>query len=87
MKWLELTNLVTHMTLDLLVSTIAITLGVFITVVPQRAAEIWGSHRLHSLAPKQQISFVRWYRVFGILLFLGGVLFAIDSLVFYSMGH
>ena len=83
-KWPKL-RAVTRMALNLLVSSIAMTLGAFIAVVPQRAAEIWGSHRLHSLAPKQQLSFVRWYRVFGIFLFLGGVLFAFDSLVFYSM--
>jgi hypothetical protein len=75
----------TRMALNLLVSTVAMALGTFIALVPQRAAEIWGSQRLHSLAPKRQISFVRWYRVFGIFLFLGGVLFAVDSLFFYSM--
>jgi hypothetical protein len=70
------------MTLDLLVSGIAMGLGVFTAASPQRAAEIWGSQRLHSLAPDRQPSFVRWFRLFGILLFLGGVLFALDSIVF-----
>jgi hypothetical protein len=32
-------------------------------------------------------SFVRWYRVFGILLCLAGVLVAVDSIVFSNHHH
>ena len=68
--------------MNLLVSIVAMALGAFAAASPRRAAEIWGSQRLHNLAPDRKASFVRWYRVFGILLFLGGVLFAVDSIVF-----
>jgi len=70
------------MTLNLLVAAIAMALGAFAAALPRRAAEIWGSQRMRHLAPDRQTSFVLWYRVFGILLFLGGVLFAVDSIVF-----
>jgi hypothetical protein len=75
------------LTANLIVSTVAMALGAFVAASPRRAAEIWGSHRLHNLAPERQSSFVRWYRVFGILLFLGGVLFAVDSVVFSNYVH
>jgi hypothetical protein len=70
------------MMLNFFVASVAITLGVFATVAPRRAAEIWGSQRLATMAPERRASFMGWYRVFGILLFLGGVLFAVDSIVF-----
>jgi hypothetical protein len=72
---------------NLLVSTVAMTLGIFITASPHRAAEIWGSQRLANLAPERRASFVRRYRVFGILLWLGGVLTAVDSIVFSNYHH
>jgi hypothetical protein len=67
---------------SLLVSTVTLALGTFIAAAPRRAAMIWGSQRLANLAPERRASFVRWYRAFGILLCLAGVLFAIDSIVF-----
>ncbi len=70
------------MGMNLLVSTVAMALGAFAAASPRRAAEIWGSQRLHNLAQDRQASFVCWYRIFGILLFLAGVLFAVDSIVF-----
>jgi hypothetical protein len=71
----------------LLVSTVAMALGTFVAASPHRAAQIWGSQRLHKLAPEGRVSFVRWYRVFGILLCLGGVLVAVDSIVFANYHH
>jgi hypothetical protein len=70
------------MDLNLLVSTVAMALGAFAAVAPERAAEIWGSTKLHKLAPEQRPSFVRWYRAFGLLLLLAGTLFAVDRLLF-----
>ena len=66
------------MTLDLLVSAIAMALGAFAATLPQRAAEIWGSKLLQNLAPEDRSSFIAWYRIFGILMFVGGVLLAAD---------
>ena len=68
----------------LLVSTVAMAIGAFLAASPVRAAKIWGSQRLTNLAPEHGASFVRWYRAFGILLFLAGVLVAVDGIVFSS---
>lgn len=56
--------------------------GTFVAVSPFRAAKIWASGRLDGLTPGQKLSFLRWYRVFGVILFLGGLLFAVDSIWF-----
>lgn len=77
----------TLMAAKLLVSTVAMALGILVAASPDRAAQIWGSQRLHKLAPERRASFVRWYRVFGILLCLGGVLIAVDSVVFANYHH
>jgi hypothetical protein len=69
----------TAMTLDLLVSGIAMALGIFAAASPQRVAAIWGWQRLQNLAPEHRASFISWYRIFGMLLFIGGVLFAVDE--------
>ena len=71
----------------LLVSAVTIALGAFIAASPRQAAKIWGSQRLANLAPERRASFVRWYRAFGILLCLAGLLFAADSLVFSTYHH
>jgi hypothetical protein len=68
--------------INLLVSTVAAALGAFAVVSPCRAAKIWGSQRLRNLTPERRASFVGWYRAFGILLFLGGVLVGVESLMF-----
>jgi hypothetical protein len=68
--------------MNLLASAVGIALGAFIAAAPAKAAEIWGSQRLARLGPHHRASFLRWYRVFGIILCLGAVLLAIDSLVF-----
>ena len=69
----------TLMASNLLVSTVTVALGAFIAASPHRASKIWGSQQLETLAPEHRIRFVRLYRVFGILLCLTGVLFAVDS--------
>jgi len=67
---------------SLFVSAVAIFLGSFVAASPQRAAEIWGSEKLYKLSPEKKISFVRWYRLFGILLCLAGVLSVVDCVFF-----
>lgn len=69
-------------TANVLVSTVAMALGGFAAAYPNRAAEIWGSQRLHNLAPQRRAAFIGWYRMFGILLFLAGLLCVVDSNVF-----
>jgi len=68
-----------------LVSAVTVALGMFVVTSPEKAARIWGSQRFDKLAPERRASFINWYRVFGIFLLLGGLLFAIDTILsFYS---
>jgi Sec-independent protein secretion pathway component TatC len=67
---------------NLFVSTVAMMFGAFAAASPRRAAQIWGSQRLQNVTPEREASFVRWYRIFGIFLFVGGALFAVDNIVF-----
>ena len=66
--------------LDLPVSTLATVLGLFVASSPARAARIWGSEHLESLAPQSRTWFLRLYRVFGITLSVGGALFALETI-------
>jgi protein-S-isoprenylcysteine O-methyltransferase Ste14 len=66
--------------MNLVVSAVALALGVFAVVAPKRAAAIWGSERLAKLAPPQKSLFVQWYRAFGVILCLAAILFALDSI-------
>jgi hypothetical protein len=66
---------------SLTVSAVSLVLGSFIAVYPDRAAKIWGAQRLNNLTPDSKALFVRWYRAFGILLCLVGVLLAADSIM------
>jgi hypothetical protein len=75
------------MGVNLSVSAVAMALGTFIAASPDRAIKIWGSQRLANLAPERRVSFVLWYRAFGILVFLAGLLFALDSMVFSNHHH
>jgi hypothetical protein len=68
--------------IDLSVSAVAMTLGIFVAASPARAANIWASERLERLAPQNRASFLRWYRAFGIILCLVGALFALDAIGF-----
>jgi hypothetical protein len=70
------------MAANLLVSTVAIALGTFVAAFPHRAAKIWGSQQLAKLAPERKALFVGWYRAFGIILCLAGVLLTVDTVMF-----
>jgi hypothetical protein len=73
--------------MNLLLSTIAVTLGIFAAASPTRAAEIWGRSRLEKLVPEQRALYLRCYRAFGIVLCLGGVLFAVETMIFAKYQH
>ncbi len=75
------------MAIYFLVGTVAMALGTFVAASPLRAAKIWGSQRLANLAPERRPSFERWYRAFGVLLCLAGVLVAVDGIVFSNYHH
>ena len=68
--------------MNLLVSAVALTLGVFTIIAPHRAAAIWGSERLEKLSPPRRSLFLQWYRVLGVTLSLSAILFALDTIVF-----
>lgn len=61
---------------DLVVSVVTMAFGAFAAVLPRRAAEIWASERLRNMPLERQALFVRWWRIFGIVLFATGVIFA-----------
>jgi hypothetical protein len=73
--------------INLSLSALAVMLGLFVMTSPTRAAEIWGWSHLNRLAPKQKTLYLRWYRTFGIVLCLGGMLFALDSITFSQYHH
>lgn len=67
---------------DIVVSTLALALGLFSATSPLQAAQLWGSERLKSLTPGRKTWFLRGYRALGVMLSLAGVLMAIDSIPF-----
>ena len=73
--------------MNLVLSTVAVTLGFFVVASPTRAAKIWGRSHLDKLAPKQRALYLRCYRAFGIVLCLSGLLFAVDSMFFPRFHH
>ena len=75
------------MAIKLLLCTVTLALGVLIAASPHRAAKIWGSQRLASLAPERRALFILRYRAFGILLCLTAVLLAVESVLFSNHHH
>jgi hypothetical protein len=76
----------TGMTIEVGLSLSILTgaLGVFVTASPARAAKIFASGRLEKLPPRERALFLRWYRAFGIILCLSGLLFALDWLGYWK---
>jgi len=73
--------------MSLVLSTVAVTFGCFVVASPTRAAKIWGRSQLDRLAPEQRALYLRCYRAFGIVLCVGGLLFAVDSMFFSKYHH
>ena len=67
--------------MKLLLSMVAMVFGAFVVVWPVRAAKIWAAGRLDTLKPSQRAVFLGWYRIFGVILFLGGLLSSVDSII------
>ena len=68
--------------MNLLACAVALTFGLLAIASPRHAARIWGRSRLDELPAPRRISYLRWYRVFGFVLCVGGALLAIDNLMF-----
>jgi hypothetical protein len=67
--------------MNLLISTLALALGIFVATSPMRATKVWGWKQLDRLGPRRRTLYLRCYRAFGIFLGLAGILFALDSLL------
>ncbi|HSR06860.1 MAG TPA: hypothetical protein VLM42_06905 [Bryobacteraceae bacterium] len=67
--------------MNLFIGTMAVALGIFVTASPMRATKVWGWKQFDQLGPRHRTLYLRWYRAFGILLGLAGILFALDSLL------
>ncbi len=70
--------------MNIVVSTAALALGLFVATAPARAAKIWSSERLKKLTPGGQVWFLRCYRVLGVMLSVAGLLFAFDTIRYGS---
>ena len=80
MKFALLATWSTHsLAANVVVSAVAIAIGSFIVASPDQAARIWGAQRFANSTPERRNVLVRWYRIFGISVFLAGVLLALDS--------
>ncbi len=64
----------------LLPTIAAMALGLFVIAAPAQAASIWGWKQLDTLASKERASYLRLFRVFGVVLFLAGALAALDGI-------
>ena len=69
------------MAMNLLVSTIALSFGIFAAILPAQATKLWGWKQMNQLGPRDRMLYLRWYRAFGICLGLSGVLLAIGDLL------
>lgn len=67
--------------MNLFIGTMAVALGIFVATSPMRATKVWGWKQFDQLGPRDRTLYLRWYRAFGILLGLAGILFALDSLL------
>jgi hypothetical protein len=65
--------------MNTLIAVVSLAFGIFVTVSPSRAAKAWGSRNLDQLAPATRVWYFRMYRVWGILLFLAGILLAVEG--------
>jgi hypothetical protein len=66
--------------MNLLISTAALALGIFVALSPARATKLWGWKQLNQLEPRHRTLYLRCYRVFGISLGLSGILVALSDI-------
>ena len=67
--------------MNLLISTLAVALGIFVAASSMRATKVWGWKQFDQLGPKHRTLYLRCYRAFGVLLGFAGILFALNSLL------
>jgi hypothetical protein len=66
--------------MNIVVSTLAFALGLFVASSPARAAQIWSSERLGKMTPQARVWYLRGYRMLGVLMSVAGLLFAFDTI-------
>ncbi len=65
----------------LLVSAVGMLLGGFCAIAPARAVRIWGAERFRQVGAQHEASFTMWFRVFGILLWVGAALVGLECIL------
>ena len=69
--------------MSLFLSGVALASGVFIVIAPGRAARIWGWENFETLTPTHKRWYLRSFRFMGTVIALGGILNAVDSILFH----
>lgn len=69
--------------ISLFASAVAIVFGGYIVISPAKAAKVWGWEHLGALASNHKRWYLRGFRLMGIVIALGGVLNAIDTIWFH----
>jgi hypothetical protein len=64
-------------------SAVAICFGLHIVISPAGAARIWGWEHFEHLTANQKKWYLRGFRFMGIVIALGGILNAIDTIWFH----
>ena len=67
--------------ISLLVCGAAMVIGIFLAVEPEQAAKLWGQRSLNDM--RNGAAYRRLYRATGLLLFLAGLLIAIDTMLYH----
>ncbi len=67
--------------MNLVISTLAVALGIFVAASPMRATKVWGWKQFDQLEPRRRTLYLHCYRAFGVLLGFAGILNALDSLL------
>ena len=62
------------MSVNVLVLVLAVGLGIFCAVFPERAAKLWGHHKVADLPKQSGTWYLRSYRIFGIVFAVAGAL-------------
>lgn len=69
--------------MSLFLSAVALASGAFIAIAPSRAARIWGWENFDTLTPTHKRWYLRSFRFMGVVIALGGILNAVDSILFH----
>jgi len=66
--------------MEMIACGLSMALGILVAAFPAQTAKVWASRKLDQCTPTDRLWFVRCWRMFGVLLFLAGMLLAFDNL-------